>query len=33
MLTPAALVFSKLLVSETKEPQTLGHVKVKYEKN
>jgi CNT family concentrative nucleoside transporter len=32
MLAPAALVFSKLLVSETEEPQTLGHVKVKYEK-
>jgi len=32
MSAPAALVFSKLLVPETEEPQTLGHVKVKYEK-
>ncbi|MCX7940931.1 MAG: NupC/NupG family nucleoside CNT transporter [Endomicrobia bacterium] len=32
MSAPAALVFSKLLVPETEEPKTLGHVKVKYEK-
>lgn len=32
MSAPAALVFSKLLIPETQEPKTLGHVKVKYEK-
>ncbi len=32
MSAPAALVFSKLLIPETEEPKTLGHVKVKYEK-
>lgn len=33
MSAPAALVFAKLLVPETEEPATLGHVKVKYEVN
>ncbi len=32
MSAPAALVFSKLLLPETEEPKTLGHVKIKYEK-
>lgn len=32
MSSPAALVFAKLLIPETEEPKTLGHVKVAYEK-
>lgn len=32
MSAPASLVFAKILIPETEEPKTLGHVKIKYEK-